>query len=171
MGGKYQRPFEDMTDAIRNMIKQIQLETDVSVTESEDGVAIKSRGTLFFDSGSATLSPAASDLIDRLSEILVREAKGMKIYVEGHTDDNPISTAQYPSNWELSSARAGAIVRVLETKGFDRVRLRPLGLADTESLVPNRTPSGEAIPLNQAENRRILIRIQKDLSASNKPSP
>ena len=144
-------------------MKEIKLDGEVSVVETDDGVKITSKGKLFFDSGSAELRDEARLLMDNLSALLVKQAQGFRIIVEGHTDDVPINTAMFPSNWQLSSARAGTIVQLLESKGFRREDLRPLGLADTEALVPNRTPSGESIPANQAENRRIVIRLQKNM--------
>ena len=94
---------------------------------------------------------------------VLKQAKGFRVTVEGHTDDSPIYSKSFPSNWELSSIRAGTVVRLLESKGLPRADLRPVGLADTEPVVPNRDGSGTPIPENQAANRRILIRIQKQL--------
>jgi len=85
------------------------------------------------------------------------------VIVEGHTDDIPIVTPKYPSNWELSSARASTVVRLLESAGFDHSDLRPVGLADTEPLVPNR-----GLAANRALNRRIVIRVQKQLPQRSK---
>ncbi len=163
MGGAYTKPFEELSKSITNVLKDINLDKDVSVVETEDGVKITSKGTLFFDSGSAELRDEARFMMDNLSALLVKQAQGFKIIVEGHTDDVPIASMLFPSNWQLSSARAGTIVQLLESKGFHRNDLRPLGLADTEPLVPNKGPSGDAIPANQAENRRIVIRLQRHL--------
>jgi len=164
MGGNYNKPFEDLSMSIDKIVKEIKLEKDVNVVETEEGVMITSRGTLFFDSGSAVLRPQAENLISHLTEVLVKQAQGFRVIVEGHTDDAPISSKFYPSNWELSSARAGTVVRLLEEKGFARKNMRPLGLADTEPLLPNRNADGEPNPANQAENRRIVIKLQKNLS-------
>ena len=154
MGGKYTRPFTDLSQNISTVLEQISLDRDVNVRETEDGVRLSIKGTLFFDAGTAELRPEALNLLNRLAEILKTKAKGFRIVVEGHTDDTPIASKLFPSNWELSSARAGS--------GFDGRLLRPLGLADKDPLFPNRDQAGIAIPANQAENRRIVIRIQKD---------
>lgn len=167
MGGTYEKPFKELSDSIKKFLKEIDLDKEVSVEETFEGVTITSKGTLFFDSGYAELRPQAESLLSHLTSVLVKQAQGFRIVVEGHTDDVPMNSKVYPSNWELSSARASTVVRLLESKGFARKEMRPLGLADTEPLVPNRNELGEAIPQNQAENRRIVIRLQKNI---NKPS-
>jgi len=163
MGGAYTKPFEELSKSIDTVLKDINLDKEVSVVETEDGVKITSKGKLFFDSGSSELRAEALQMMDSLSALLVKQAQGFRIIVEGHTDDVPIASKLFPSNWQLSSARAGTIVQLLESKGFKRENLRPLGLADTEPLVPNRSPDGSMIPANQAENRRIVIRLQRKL--------
>ncbi len=163
MGGEVTKPYEELTQAIRKVFSDMQLDKEVGLLETLDGVKITTQGTVFFDSGSAQLKESAQTILSNLADVLSREAKGFRIVVEGHTDDVPIRSQMFPSNWELSSARAGSVVRMLEEKGFPRSDLRPLGLADTEPLAPNRDPSGVAIPENQTGNRRIVIRIQKTL--------
>jgi chemotaxis protein MotB len=68
----------------------------------------------------------------------------------------------FPSNWELSGARAARVVRMFETMGFDRRQLQAIGYADTKPLVPNRDAQGAAIPQNQAQNRRVVLRVIRD---------
>jgi chemotaxis protein MotB len=81
--------------------------------------------------------------------------------VEGHTDDDLISTAQFHSNWELSAARATNVVKFLISRGVDRVRLRAIGYADTQPKVLNRDEEGNPIKENQIENRRVVIRTER----------
>lgn len=116
----------------------------------------------FFKSGSAILSDEGKAL---LREILVTKIKDhlqeYQITIEGHTDDVPINTVQFPSNWELSTARAASVVRYFIELGVDPQRLRASGYADTFPKAPNRGEGGEAIPENQAQNRRVLIKLEK----------
>ncbi|MBS1985148.1 MAG: OmpA family protein [Bdellovibrionales bacterium] len=163
MGGKYTKPFEQLTNSIQRTLAEALLDKEVSVTQTDEGVMLVSKGTLFFDSGSAGLKPEAAVLMEKIGDVLAREAQGFRIVVEGHTDDIPISSHDFPSNWELSSMRAGSVVRLLEAKGLPRKDLRPQGLADTEPVAPNHDANGEAIPANQAANRRVVIRVQKQL--------
>jgi chemotaxis protein MotB len=163
MGVKYTKPFEELKSQLKQMLADSKMDKDISIVETGDGVAIVANGTLFFDSGAAELKPDAHTLISNLGDILIQEAKGFRIVVEGHTDDVPITSLRFPSNWELSSSRAGTVVRLLESKGFLHKDLRPLGLSDTEPLFPNLDESGAPIADNRARNRRIVIRIQKQL--------
>ena len=80
--------------------------------------------------------------------------------IEGHTSDEHFSSAQYPSNWELSSARAASVARFLESRGINRVRLRTAGLYDVSPKYPNRDPFGEPIPQNRIKNRRVVIHVE-----------
>lgn len=117
----------------------------------------------FFTSGSADLSPEGKTL---LTDVLVRklntpEFADYQVTIEGHTDDVPISTPQFPSNWELSTARAAAVVRFLVSQGVPASRLRASGYADVFPKVPNRGPDGKPIPDNQAANRRVVLKLEK----------
>jgi len=116
----------------------------------------------FFDSGSAALSPGGEAILQPLAAKLQSdEYRDYRITVEGHTDDNPIHTAQFPSNWELSTARAAAVAHYLVDQGIPAQRLRAAGYADTFPKVPNRDANGAPIPENQAQNRRVVIRLEK----------
>lgn len=163
MGGKYVKPFEELSSEVKRMLSEIDLEKEIDIDETSEGITITSRGTLFFDSGSAVLKPLAQEVMKNLAHIISNQAKGYHIVVEGHTDDSPISTSMFPSNWELSSARAGTVVRLLENVGINSSDLRPVGLASVEPMFPNRDKNGLPIPRNQAENRRIVVRIKRKL--------
>jgi len=116
----------------------------------------------FFDSGSALLSDAGKAILrDVAVNLMSSRFQGYQITVEGHTDDTPISTAQFPSNWELSTARASAVARFLLDERIAPQRIRAAGYADTFPEAPNRDALGNAIPLNQAQNRRVVIKLEK----------
>lgn len=116
----------------------------------------------FFDSGSAALSDAGKAILRGILPRLVAAlVEGYRIKVEGHTDDSPIDTAQFPSNWELSAARASAVVHFYIEQGVPAQRLRAIGYADTEPKAPDRDAAGNPIPQNQAENRRVVIALEK----------
>ena len=116
----------------------------------------------FFSSGSATLSNAGKTILGDVAGTLVsREFAAYHITIEGHTDDTPISTAQFPSNWELSAARAAAVVRFLLDLGVPAGKLTASGYADTLPIAPNRRADGTIVPENQAGNRRVVIRLEK----------
>ncbi len=163
MGVDYKNPYETLTQSLKNVLRDFKLEKEVLIHQTDDGVEITSRGTVFFDSGSSEMLEKAHQLVERIVLTLVHQAKGFLVVVEGHTDDVPIVSQKFPSNWELSASRANSVVRLMETKGFVHTNLRSIGFADTVPLVPNRDASGTAITDNQARNRRIVIRIKKQL--------
>jgi chemotaxis protein MotB len=116
----------------------------------------------FFGSGSADLSEGGRSILrDVAVELKSTGYDGYQIVVEGHTDDNPIATAHFSSNWELSTARAAAVVHFLLDQGLPANRLRAAGYADTRPKVANRDADGNPIPENQALNRRVVIRLEK----------
>ena len=116
----------------------------------------------FFDSGSAILSPAGKLILhDVAGNLKAEKFKDYQVTVEGHTDDAPINTSLFPSNWELSTARAAAVVRFFLDEGISAQKLRAAGYADTFPKVSNRDSNGRSIPENQAQNRRVVIKLEK----------
>jgi chemotaxis protein MotB len=124
---------------------------------------------VLFDAGSATIKPEGDGVLRVVGSSLATIDN--PILIEGHTDSRPISTSQYPSNWELSSGRAGSVARFFESIGIDRARLRPEGLADLFPVGSNDTAEG------RAKNRRVEIVVQsklvdralRDAGLTNKP--
>jgi chemotaxis protein MotB len=116
----------------------------------------------FFGSGDAALSGTGkSILLDVVGRLKSNEFAAYHITVEGHTDDMPIRTVQFQSNWELSTARAAAVVRFFLEQGIAAERLTAAGYADTFPVAPDRNGDGTINPENQAKNRRVLIRLEK----------
>jgi chemotaxis protein MotB len=140
--------------------------------ESED-LVISLREFGFFDSGSATLRSSALPALDRIASILA--IRNCRIRIEGHTDNVPIHTAQWASNWELSTARSTELVRLLIVRyRFSPVRLSAAGYAEHHPIASNNTTQG------RAQNRRVDIVILSEHVAnlsvmpeapSIKPSP
>jgi chemotaxis protein MotB len=118
--------------------------------------------TAFFGSGNATISSAGKAFLSDVATTLKSgELAAYRIAVEGHTDDTPINTVQFQSNWELSTARAAAVVHFFLEQGIPARKLTAAGYADTLPIAPNRNDDGTVIPENQAKNRRVVIRLEK----------
>ena len=111
--------------------------------------------TVLFEPGQATLQPAGLSILDLVTSSLLNA--GHDVAIEGHTDSRPISTSRYPSNWELSTARATSVLRYMLLQGFDPARISASGYADTRPMADNDTPEG------QAANRRVEIVIVSDI--------
>lgn len=126
-------------------------------------VTLEMPSAAFFNSGSSELSDEGKELLQQVIDQTLNsdEFKNYQITVEGHTDDNPIKTVQFPSNWELSTSRAASVVRYFIEKGVPSSRLRASGYADSSPKLPNRDLLGRPIPENQAQNRRVVIKLEK----------
>ena len=123
----------------------------VAVSRVPQGIRLRVEESLLFPSADAALTSAGSEMVSGLVETIQRH-DGV-VSVEGHSDDRPIRTPEYPSNWALSSARAIAILHALEEAGVDSGRLQAVGFADTRPIDDNETAEG------RARNRRVEIVI------------
>jgi len=122
---------------------------EVAVTDSAGTSTIVIRSDQLFASGSALIEPALEPIVSRIAEALDKVPG--TIVVTGHTDDVPIRTARFPSNWELSTERAASVVRLMAEKLAEPKRLRAEGLADSAPLAANDSTA------NRARNRRVAI--------------
>ena len=151
---------QELTTALESATFEMSMEQVVEVQKDERGISIDIASTSFFKPGTAQIIEAALPLLKSWSVMLTDEKfKYFFIEVEGHTDDDPISTPKFPSNWELSADRAAAVVRVMNGHDVHAYQMKAIGLADAHPKVPNRNQFGEAIPVNQAKNRRVVIRL------------
>jgi chemotaxis protein MotB len=160
--------LNSMSAALREQASLASLKQKLDAYAKEHGLAhdvqtvIDRRGLvvrvltdqLLFASGQATLQPVGFPLLNEVAQLLNVD-KSHPITVEGHTDNVPISSSQYPSNWELSTDRATTVVRYLITKGVNRERLGAVGYADLHRLASNATAAG------RAKNRRVEIVLQR----------
>jgi chemotaxis protein MotB len=115
------------------------------------GVEIELRTDILFPSGSATMSPVATSVLQQLAETLKPLPYPMR--VEGHTDNRPINTLTFPSNWELSAARAATVVHLFMERGIDPTRLAVIGLGEFRPIADNGTEQG------RNNNRRVMVVI------------
>lgn len=131
----------------------------VQLDEVNNRITLQFSSVLLFDIAEAELLPGGMQLISNTVEALrLLDADRLLIEVEGHTDDIPIGVL-YPSNWELSSARASSVVRYLIDRGIPAEQLKASGFAETRPLKPNRTAQGVPISQNMAVNRRVAMII------------
>jgi chemotaxis protein MotB len=148
-------PTNTSRELVRHLMTKLaqqNLEERVRISEVAEGVYLEMSDTILFALGSAELKRDGAALLDELAQLLI-EHTGI-VSVEGHTDDRPIETSRFPSNWELSSGRATTVTRYLIGKGLDRDRLRAVGYADTRPLESNATPEG------RKRNRRVALIVE-----------
>jgi chemotaxis protein MotB len=119
---------------------------------------------VLFPESSAVLQPQGIEIVELVADVL--RASPNNISIEGHTDSRPISSGRYPSNWELSTARATSVLRHrTENIGFDPTRLSAAGYADTRPVASNDTPEGAA------RNRRVEVVVTSDVSLASVLQP
>jgi chemotaxis protein MotB len=149
--------------SLPEIVDNLKTKGEANLEQKGDRItSLEMNSAAFFDSGSATLSPAGKAILhDVAGNLRSEKFKDYQVTVEGHTDDAPINTALFPTNWELSTARAAAVVRFFLNEGIPAQKLRAAGYADTFPKASNRDAAGHAIPENQAQNRRVVIKLEK----------
>jgi chemotaxis protein MotB len=140
---------EQVAAQLSTVLKDETARRQIEIQRSAEAVRMEVNESILFDSASASLRSEGIALLQRLAPILAQQEG--TISIEGHTDPSPISTAQFPSNWELSAARASAVTRFLVNKGLPAERLRAVGMADTHPRDSNASPEG------RARNRRVSV--------------
>jgi chemotaxis protein MotB len=147
---------DELEKELRSAMRLAKGGSMAEVSQGEWSVRITLPGNALFDLGSTVIKADALPVLDELREVIRKSSN--RVLVSGHTDDLPIRTAQFPSNWELSAARAGSVIRHLLTQGdIDPTRFMAVGMADTQPRAPNDSEE------NRALNRRVEIAFQKPL--------
>ena len=162
-GSKYTSPTEDLGKFMTQVIQEAGVEKEVTMTSDGVGVSLAFQSTVFFGSMSADISDAGKAVLEKLIIGLKKQqmkiGKNYKIVVEGHTDSQPIAGGSFPSNWELSSARATRVIRLFIDDEFQAQNLLAIGYADTQPVVESRNSDGSWNMDNLAKNRRVIVRV------------
>lgn len=145
------RQLQSIGDRIGDALSGLVQQNLVHVRRGEDYLEVEIQSDLLFPSGSAAPSSAAVDTVQRLGEVLRDERNAIR--VEGYTDDQQITSAAYASNWELSSARAAAVLHVLVDAGVAPVRLSMAGFGEFQPVADNTDAAG------RNANRRVMLVI------------
>lgn len=150
----------DLLKAMEPLKKQGQ----VQVNETDRGIAVDISASSLFDLGSATLRPESIPAMQEVAKVLSQNTR--QIEIEGHTDNLAINSLFFPSNWELSAARAASVIRLFGDNGVTPTRMVLVGYADIHPIASNDTEEG------RARNRRVTIMILKEdrdlVTASNR---
>jgi len=152
--GKNFNQLKIIAQNLNNFIDMNGLDKQVDVKVTENGLYIKLTGEILYDLGRAKIKPTGKKILDEVSSSI----KGMpnKIEVEGHTDDLPIDNNNYPSNWELSTARAVRVIKFfIENHNIKADRLSASGYSQYQPIVKNNNKK------NREKNRRVEILIKK----------
>ena len=158
-----QEELERLRDRVKALAKEQGVASKVKVTVRRRGLVVELlTDGVFFDPGSAAVKPQAQGVLAKIGRIVAGE-RTHPVVVEGHTDSNPIATSQFPSNWELSGARAGAVVRTFQANGVNGKRMSTQGFGSEQPAASNSTAAG------RSRNRRVvavLTRIYQNAGTS-----
>ncbi|PLX65940.1 MAG: flagellar motor protein MotB [Denitrovibrio sp.] len=150
-----------VSQSLKEYVKSAQMSQVVTIAQTKKGVSVRILDKMLFQPGSAELLDQAKPLLDKLAAVI--EESPFNIMVEGHTDDIPISTAIYPSNWELSTARAVAVVKYFLSKQVSAQKLSAAGYAENHPVTPNISEA------SRAKNRRVEVNfVSPEFAEANK---
>ena len=161
-GGTYSVPHEELAKQLEDLKEEMEdngVISEIQLNPVKDGLEITFRSVLLFKLGSADLLPQAKMTLETLTEVIMETVSSAEIMVAGHTDDIPISTKVFPSNWELSAARAATVVKVFEASGYPKHLLVAIGYGEGRPAFPNRDLEGRAIADNRELNRRVVLKV------------
>jgi len=154
LGAMIEKEMDEIVSEVRELVLFNKLGGEVSVTKTEDGVVITMSDLLLFSAGGTNISDKGLDILKKVAAVLSKLAYHVKI--KGHSDNSPISSAVYPSNWELSSARASTVVRLLIANKVPPQYISAEGYAHYHPVATNDTAKGRAL------NRRVEIVYERD---------
>lgn len=147
-----EQALNELVESIEGYLDEHDLNDAVTATRTERGVLLVLQDSIFFDTGEAVILDEGKPFLNEIGRLFSQIPNDIK--VEGHTDSRPINTYRYPSNWELSGARASSVVRyLLEEFDLDESRFSIAGYGDTRPVAPNDTEE------NMSLNRRVEITI------------
>jgi chemotaxis protein MotB len=149
LGGMVQKEVEEIVSDVKELVMFNKLGGKVKVEETDEGAVITISDMVLFQPGESTISPGGLDVMTKIAKVLAQFAYPIK--VAGHTDNVPIQTARFASNWELSASRASDVVRFLISQGIDPRLLSAQGYAEFRPTADNKTDAG------RAKNRRVEI--------------
>lgn len=159
----YEKPFQALSDKIESIIKKKEFQNDVFVSSDNTGITITFSSAVLYDSGSAKILDAMIPFLTEISHVIQSlKYNRILIEVEGHTDDLPINTPEYPSNWELSTARSAHVIRFFENQGISPRILKASGYANARPLSDIKLVNADDIDAFRSSNRRITVSITRD---------
>jgi chemotaxis protein MotB len=155
ISGSKAGPLQQLRERVEDLVaKSPELRDRVIARDDAEGLGIEFKDALLFDSASAEVRPEGRRAIGEVARLLA-SLPGRRVLVEGHTDEVPIRTAHFRSNWELSSQRAINVLAALESSGIPRERLSARAFADTQPRELQGT-----IEERRLANRRVVIRVE-----------
>lgn len=141
--------IKEITEQLNDSLSELVANDDVSIKYGDDWLELEIKSKILFESGESRLEESAEPIINDIANIL--NAYTNPVQVEGFTDNLPINTPKFPSNWELSAARAASVVHLLDIFGVNSTRMSAIGYGEFKPIADNATKEG------QQKNRRIVL--------------
>lgn len=151
------RTINDLSQQFTSALSDWIGTEDVTIKQGEDWLELEIKSRVLFESGEARLARPAIPVLGEIASILQKSAN--PIQVEGFTDNNPINTPRFPSNWELSAARAASVVHLLDRYGIQPDRMSAIGYGEYKPIASNDTEAGR-----QKNRRVVLVVLGNDMS-------
>jgi len=145
----------DVFKEMKSFISKMSLGESVNAEFTEGKIVLRVEGSVLFRSGSADLLPQASQILSDIIQIIQNNPQ-YDVDIQGHTDNRPISTPKFASNWELSAIRATTVLRYLIENGISGERLTATGFADLRPIASNYSPEG------RRKNRRVEFVLKEN---------
>lgn len=161
---RHKQAMSHMANQLEQKLAALISQGKIHIVQSNWGISIEINASLLFAPAEAKLSHESLDTLKAIADLLKQQ--DYLIRVEGHTDDKPIKTPNFPSNWELSSARATGVVRHLIGLGIASKRLSAIGYGDTRALADNAQTEGR----NRNRRVQLMVFAEDNLSGSADPS-
>ena len=162
-GGEYTSPTKELAKFATNIIQELGLSQEAIVKSDPWGVSVTFESTVLFGTLSADLTEPGRKLLSQLLDAFAKREEDTKkkyrIVVEGHTDGRPVVSGSFPSNWELSGARASRVIRLFLEKGYQPNRLTSIGYADTRPQNVERRKDGSWDEEALKKNRRVVVQL------------
>ena len=153
--GEEKGSLDQLMEDVEHYLEENDLGNVITANRTEQGVVLVLQESILFDSGEAEILESGKPFLNKVGTLLAEIPN--HVNVEGHTDNRPISNYRYPSNWELSGARASSVIRYLiEQNNFDETRFSAVGYGDTRPAVDNNSIQ------NWGKNRRVEIVILEE---------
>jgi len=149
---KQQQTEQEIQEQLTSQLEFLGLADSIDMTVTKGYAQLTIDDSILYQSSQAELTESGQAVLVQLMPLLL-QAKGL-IYIEGHTDDRPINTPRYPSNWELAAARATSVLHFLTTQNIAAANMRAVSYGDSQPIADNQTEQG------QQENRRVNIVIK-----------
>ena len=152
--------LQTISEKVRRVIKAKNLEEVAEVSYDVNGLAVEFRDKSLFAAGSAAPNPRTAPVVNEIMKVLATAPADYKLIFEGHTDDVPISSKKFRSNWELSAARGIALLNDFKVRGVTETRMAVRAFAQTKPKVLLSGLKGAALDNARAANRRVVIRLE-----------